>query len=544
MKNKIRIFSFIVLIILVLLLITADGMVHVEEQSVWSMARENSQLAAINYEDGKEDLILSVGLTQELKGDRAVWIFPVPSKAKDVEINILKSIPAFSGTDMERSVKDYAAGSLAIMSATQIYPLPALIGYLGVFSPSRYINTADTVQGGAEVDSMWKGIDLYERVEKNGLVTELFEFDDAQAFERFLENRNLTLDGTAKSILESYIDKDYSFVVSWIININAFNEEKISLRQQYGYNYNSMQASVMSVFIRFPTEKIFYPLEPTAVYGSVYIPTNIYVVGHVKPELYAEIEGKTTVTYYKGNSYLVPEELRSFFRDKNRISNLDYTKIYIGTTAADFADDLWMEKSVPSVAKIYNLTSNYGVLTWVVAFILFSCIASLVSGLIIFRKDSPSIWKFILFGFSNFLSLIGFCALSFVFKIDKNFTKTAKNKVEDVQIKKVIFRTLLIAAIPIVIVFFIVLLFFGFILLSVGHYGNYYGAGEILLGLFYTALISGFSLITGYIFSLIFFAPFVYGYYKNRKIMKFDILFSALFMILSILYYFIMVGPI
>ena len=49
-------------------------------------------------------------------------------------------------------------------------------------------------------------------------------------------------------------------------------------------------------------------------------------------------------------------------------------------------------------------------------FILSSCLASMFAGMIVFRKDRPSLVKFGLFGLWNFLTIIGFAIATLFMK--------------------------------------------------------------------------------------------------------------------------------
>jgi len=79
----------------------------------------------------------------------------------------------------------------------------------------------------------------------------------------------------------------------------------------------------LGVSITFPTDKIYFPLKPTSVYGSQKVPIVIYVMGHVTPDIYPEIEKDTQVNYFVHSwDYDVPNLFSSFFNGKTRISSL------------------------------------------------------------------------------------------------------------------------------------------------------------------------------------------------------------------------------
>src|SRR3989339_1402383 len=72
----------------------ADGSMHIYNKDLqrWSLTPEQRQLAAINFEGGTENLILAIE-PGDLKGEKAVWIFPIPADSRNVKVEILKEFP-------------------------------------------------------------------------------------------------------------------------------------------------------------------------------------------------------------------------------------------------------------------------------------------------------------------------------------------------------------------------------------------------------------------------------------------------------------------
>ena len=71
----------------------ADGMIIRPDpySDRWDYLGESNQQAFINYEDGLEKMILSIGM-EETSGN-AVWIFPVPSEPNKVVIDVVTQFP-------------------------------------------------------------------------------------------------------------------------------------------------------------------------------------------------------------------------------------------------------------------------------------------------------------------------------------------------------------------------------------------------------------------------------------------------------------------
>ena len=82
-----------------------------------------------------------------------------------------------------------------------------------------------------------------------------------------------------------------------------------------------------------------------------------------------------------------------------------YTKIKINPPSKYLTQDLWMTISTPTKIKIADFANRFGFWYGLFFFIVCSCLASLISGTIVFRKDYPSKFKFLIFGLFNFLTL-------------------------------------------------------------------------------------------------------------------------------------------
>ena len=130
MHKKIMLIILTILLVLLLVpsLVKADGfgIVYYPDRSSFALHTEETQVAAINYEDGREKLLLAVKF-RELKNNSVVWIIPVPANASDVKINILKAFPRFSGDDIllqaEEVKGDVTATASLVASLSLIFPI-------------------------------------------------------------------------------------------------------------------------------------------------------------------------------------------------------------------------------------------------------------------------------------------------------------------------------------------------------------------------------------------------------------------------------------
>jgi len=376
----------------------ADGGIVIYDPDMfrWELQDMDQQLCAINYENGFENMLLSVDVS-DLHGEKAVWIFPVPAKPDKTVIDIIKGFPRLWGYDVKRKTDETISNTFSVIRLSQVYTFPFILMWYAGTMPK----------------DIEEGITVHEHIEKMGLTTELVTAKDGDAFYNYLTNKDLDLPSDLKSILEDYIGKEYSFVVSWISDVEKFKQES-AIRDRYGRIIN-----VVGVSISFPTDRIYFPLKPTSVYGSKRIPILIYVMGHVTPELYSEIEKESQVNYFIQQYYDVPNELSSFFNGKKEIENLKYTKIKIDAPSRYLTEDLWIKDSAPADVILADFIKRSVWLWGIIFFILSSCLASMFAGIIVFRKDQPSKKKFALFGLWNFLTLIGFAVASIFLRTKK-----------------------------------------------------------------------------------------------------------------------------
>ncbi|MDR4499006.1 MAG: DUF2330 domain-containing protein [Candidatus Scalindua sp.] len=450
-------------------------------------------------------MILTVDTAKELEGEKAVWIFPVPAKPDKTNINIVQNFPRLHGYDVEKRADRSISEVFKVIQASQIYTLPFIM--LGGFV------------GESDKES---GVTVHESIEKMGLKTELVSAVEGSSLTDYLEANDLTLPMASMSIIDEYIGREFSFVISWISNIETFKEQQKERFNEIG--------NVLAVSISFPADKIYYPLKLTSVYGNNYVSAIVYVMDYVKPELYDGIEVGSEVNYFFQKELSVPDELGDFFAGYEKeptlyptregkkqgftVKEVKYTKIKIDTLSEFLNQDLWMERSASFRLKAVLFAIGYKLIYGIFIFSLCSCLASFLSGRIIFKNRTISKLRLTLFGFWNFLTLIGFSYAAYIMKMDVNGTISNGTQQRNVSLEKVVIRTLLFA-----LVFPILWLIFTVIL------GSRWGESFVYLSK------DAFIIWLGY---GIFLSPFVWGYYNNRKILMFTVLFSVLFVVLTV----------
>jgi len=521
--------SFLLILFLFCLILKpvfSDGgmVIYDPDLDGWRAQEEERQLCAIHYENGIQNMVLAVEV-EEIKGEKAVWIFPVPAKPDKVLLDIVEEFPSFRGQEL-KSLKDDQAGDIfGIALASQVYTWPILIlmSSIGMAAMDSKDNTVGSLYGRIE------GVEVHEHIEKMGLTTELITAKEGDAFYDYLYSKDLQLPMYIENAFNEYVGKDYSFVVSWVSDINEFNK---SSGYENGYYYGGYSNPSLGVFVSFPTEKIYFPLKPTSIYKEAEIPVLIYITGYVTPELYSDISDKTEIEYFFDEDYGVSEKSKTFFNKKEYFDNLKYTKIKITSPASKFTEDLWINNNVPIEVKSDEFIIENWLFFALIFFILVSCLSSLIAGFIVFQKDKPKLDKFALFGLSNFLTLIGFVGLAYFFRINERFAQ-AKNETK-AGIKKVLKKNAIISGIIAAVLSLPIIILS---LFSIFGSLNYFRPEFLIETLFW--LIIWFFVLFVFIFVVLF--NLVWGYYNNKKVMYFTIAFSFLFLILSFLLWIIFV---
>jgi len=230
----------------------------------------------------------------------------------------------------------------------------------------------------------------------------------------YLSGKGFTVPEDLKSVVGEYIGENYSFVVSWISNKEEYRE--------------GLKRGDIALRVRFSTEKIFYPLKLTSLYGEDRIPVILYVIGWVEPELYDSIKESTKVDHFISEGFDVPSELESFFSGDEGVNDLEYTRLRIYTPSKNLKQDLWFHGYSSTELFLAGFFTKLSPLMSILLFALFSSLSSLISGLVVY-KGKVSSKELILLGLSNFLTLVGFSiiALRFLSKKHELIEKGKKN---------------------------------------------------------------------------------------------------------------------
>jgi hypothetical protein len=406
-----KIICLITLVLLVPSLVLADGLV-IPPVDPYVPLDENAQLAAINYQDGLEKMIISVNFDMK-NYNEAAWVFPVPAEPNNVVIDIINNFPRFSGEDVISKAKSDVDGIIYATTLTQVYPL-------FLFFPFRYMYAgaplAEKTATGA-VGGTVEGVTVYEHIEKGGISTDIVTSRTAEALYNYLQRKGIQAPIGSLPVFDYYVGKDYTFVVSYITS----PEEVVGGSYEY-YPYNRQPG----IFITFPTDRIYYPLMPTSVYGSKTIPARLYVIGHVTPNLYPEINSYTRTQYYiqrYGSRY----DFETFYGNTD-VNDMKFTKIEINVPSKYFKQDLWVDQVIPPkvtyATGLYYSVSKHPFITFVILVLTISSITGSIAGLLIFRDYK----KYALVGLANVFSIIGL-AIAMAFTKTKKLEESLKREI-------------------------------------------------------------------------------------------------------------------
>jgi hypothetical protein len=367
--------------------VLADGMMIRPDpySDRWDYSGENNQQAFINYDNGLQKMIISVGLEGE-NSKGVVWLFPVPSDPNKVAIDIVKSLPQLSGEEISKKAKSNLDDTIKFLQMTQIYTIPFISFYGTLGTTGKGLeNSLGAPQGfgrGIEPDVV-----VYEHIDKEGISSEIITAKTADGLYDYLKGKGLKIESGSIPVLDNYIGKEYSFVASWI----SSPENVVSPQ--------------VGVFVTFPTKDIYFPLLPTSVYGSKTVPATIRIIGHVSPKVFQDIKSYTKTSYYVDSYASFTNDLKNFYSGQNQ--NIKYTKIEINSPSKFLTDDLWINNQAPIKTYYSTFVAKHPITSAIILFILSSIIAGILAGLILFKDLRRKPIKLGLIGLSNFLTILG-----------------------------------------------------------------------------------------------------------------------------------------
>lgn len=398
---KISICCLVPLVITLPFMGFSDGVLFktTKDSPYLSLVRENKQVAYINYEEGIQHMIISVvagfesGKEEDIKD--TVWIFPLPAKPEDVSIDIVKDFKMFhEGINIGNKVMENMRWWAGLTFTSQVFPTPLLLLF-----PLLRPRSMELKGSGISLD-VSSNITEYMSVQKMGLITKVITATDGNALYDYIKERGADIPEEAKKTFQAYIGKHYSFVVTWIENLDEYLKNIGSINKKIGYSNHTLQ-----VYVKFKTDEIYYPMLLTSLYGQEIIEISLYFT---KPVVFSSGGEKNLSYFYLKNKHKVSPEYTSFYGGKEYYGNCVYTLYTQVNYASDMKNDLWFK-----IGKPNNLDRNisfirYFWILFILCYVLFSVISSFLAGHIVFVKEiRPSHKRLLMLGLFNCLTLIG-----------------------------------------------------------------------------------------------------------------------------------------
>jgi hypothetical protein len=151
-------------------------------------------------------------------------------------------------------------------------------------------------------------------------------------------------------------------------------------------------------------------------------------------------------------------------------------------------------------------------------FLLISMLSSMIAGAIVFRGERPSVIKFFFFGLANLLSFAGFWLMSYLMGIERVFTDKEGDVLQDVKLSKGQKASILAP---------IILLGVSAVLMPLTFLLD-------LEVLYLPMIISPIFIIFGV--PILVFTPLIlFGVFKRKKVLFFNLVFAGSFLLLLVL---------
>lgn len=412
-----------------------DGMMYHEQekpdpnaQGRWALLPEDQQHCVITYKDGREHMSLAVapGTWPQAAG-RALWLFPVPGTPDKIQIGIERSMPDWGGQEILAPARQRVDEMACILGVMQS-PV-AFSAYYAI----REISKGLAAMGGAVVGdqseesdsfiSKSASVHVHQHVEDMGVTMELVTADHASALAQYAEIKKLSLPREAIRVLERYMDGKHAFVLTWISDpamLGRMAVRKTAVQEYSRHrfiddgddddvmvspNVSAESLPVVSAAVSFPSERLYYPLMPTSVYGTRVVPASIKVEGFVTPRPGAGYAKYVKMTYW--------------YHDGSRQK---HTRIEISAPSDTFTEDLWMDIRPPLKAVLgFSIQQLSSVALYSILVLLLSMVASAVAASVVYRGQQPSLLKFALFGAANVLTFTGLSFLAVGTQIDRRY---------------------------------------------------------------------------------------------------------------------------
>ncbi len=381
----------------------ADGVVFGES---FLPLRENEQRAAIAFHDNVQKMVLAINYHAD-EPEKSLWIFPVAAPADAVKVDLVDAFPLLGVFPMQ--YKAYRAVWIygMMVRANQIYTVleSFMVPNFGEFG----------------------GVNRYEEVEKHGIRAEVVAAESQQALARYLKAQWPHVDGADLSVFQPYFSEQYALVIAHIESASSLQKKIISKSREVPRH--------PCLYVEFPTDRIYYPLRPTAIYANKpdfgHIPIQLYISGYVKPasnpyDEYMQLfhcytqDTREGIWGY-GKAGPIPELFQAGLDDSGW---LRFTYMRMNPRPSRLTEDLWFEpyhtKRLSYCERIIRLQESYLVkLIFVFTILLLSFIAGGIAGYLLTGE-------FLIYGLIGTLNLLTLLALALWAFLGRRKNRAAK----------------------------------------------------------------------------------------------------------------------
>jgi hypothetical protein len=210
------------------------------------------------------------------------------------------------------------------------------------------------------------------------------------------------------------------------------------------------------LLVTFPTEKMYYPLLPTSVYGSETVPATLRVIGHITPEIFSDIKSYTKVQYYLSNEMY---DAKSFYNGQKE--NAKYTKIKINAPSKYLTQDLWIERQTPVKTQFIAFLAANSLLVSLGLYAFISVVVGIFIGMILFPNLRKNIFKLAILGLANCLSILGLVVATVILDTKNTNNEEAKAIVQQLKEKGYVWKRRLVTGVVLAAILPVLLLIFG-----------------------------------------------------------------------------------
>lgn len=327
-------------------------------ERVAQLIPENKQLAFIDWDVStkKEKMMIVVDRDFSNDGDEQgslYWIVPIKSSPGQVTPHHYDHIPtSIKASPINDEAQERRGTLKKLILGLQIWPL---LGKL-VDVPQKGIYMGNSAQGVKGLAAGLNEVRVYEKIESNGVSTEILSADNILPLKNYLAAEGISLTSDYQRLLSEYVDAGYCFAVSKVTN--------------------PQEKSTLGLMLEFETDEPFYPLLISSVYGSRVIKMEVFIDGVFDAFLNTKQISKKNVSYlYLRDDLSYGAQQDSFFNQGEIL-----TKVETETPALFFTGDLFFR---PASQKMLYI--NLILYSWVGMF-LFFIFFSFVLARLIFGK--------------------------------------------------------------------------------------------------------------------------------------------------------------